>query len=145
MNPAPYKRLWCWDSVPQNVVISNFFMISVMLLKMSKHTWFHLSVFQTVAEWRNSTVVTKLWEFIVLGDAVSTLETFVWILNHVLRSTPWSLFTLRAWNLVKWLIFTWSFCVVVSVYRSVKIWNSPQFTADFGMAYYEQVKEISLE
>ena len=30
--------------------------------------------------------------YMVLGDAVSTLETFVWILNHV----TWSLFTLKA-------------------------------------------------
>ena len=38
---------------------------------------------------------------IVLGDAVSTLQTFVWILNHVSRSITWSLFTLKASNLVK--------------------------------------------
>ena len=32
----------------------------------------------------------------VLGDAVSKLETFVWILNHISRSITWSLFTLKA-------------------------------------------------
>ena len=26
----------------------------------------------------------------VLGDAVSKLETFVWILNHISRSITWS-------------------------------------------------------
>ena len=35
-----------------------------------------------------------------LLDAVSTLEKFVWILNHVSRSITWSLFTLKAWNLI---------------------------------------------
>ena len=31
----------------------------------------------------------------VLGDAVSTLDTFVRIWNHVSRTITWSLFTLR--------------------------------------------------
>ena len=35
----------------------------------------------------------------VLGDAVSTLEVFVWILNHVSRSITYSVFTLKASNL----------------------------------------------
>ena len=34
--------------------------------------------------------------YMVLGDAVSTLLTFVWILKHVSRSTTWSLFILKA-------------------------------------------------
>ena len=40
----------------------------------------------------------KFEEFIimVLGDDVSTLETFVWILNHVSRSIIWFLFALKA-------------------------------------------------
>ena len=37
----------------------------------------------------------------VLGDDVSTLETFVWILNHVSKSITWFLFALKARNLVK--------------------------------------------
>ena len=32
----------------------------------------------------------------VLGDAFSILETFVWILSRISRSITWSLFTLRA-------------------------------------------------
>ena len=44
----------------------------------------------------------------VLGDAVSKLETFVWILNRISRSITWSLFTLKASYLVKWRISTWS-------------------------------------
>ena len=30
----------------------------------------------------------------VLGDSVSKLETFVWILNHISRSITWPMFTL---------------------------------------------------
>ena len=32
----------------------------------------------------------------VLGDAFSKSETFVWILNRISRSITWSLFTLKA-------------------------------------------------
>ena len=31
----------------------------------------------------------------ILGDAVSKLEAFVWILNHISRFIAWSLFTLK--------------------------------------------------
>lgn len=36
--------------------------------------------------------------YMVLGNAVSTLEKCVWILNQFLRSITWSLFTLKASN-----------------------------------------------
>ena len=45
----------------------------------------------------------------VLGDAVSKWETFVWILNHISKSITWSLFTLKPSYLVKWPMLTWSF------------------------------------
>ena len=76
-------------------------MISVILFKMGKHSDFHLSFFQIADAWRDFAVV--------LGDAVSQLETFVWILNHISRCITWSLFTLKASYLVKWPISTWSF------------------------------------
>ena len=58
----------------------------------------------------------------ILGDAVSKFKTFVWILNHISRSITWSLFIVKASNLVKWPISTWSFIWWVrSVYRLVKI------------------------
>ena len=44
--------------------------------------------------------------FSILRDAVSKLETFVWILNHISRFIAWSLFTLKASYLVKWPIIT---------------------------------------
>ena len=79
-------------------------------------------------------VSRKSWKilrvYMVLGDAVSKL-TFVWILNHISRSITWSLFTLIASYLVKLQISTWSYILVVSVYRFIKIGNSPQFPAEF--------------
>ena len=95
-----------------------------------------------------------IWVYMILGDTVLKLETFVWILNHISRSITWSLFILIASFLVKWPISTSSlritrhdysaelqtttqtnlnmiFHVVVSVYRLVKIWNSPQFPDEF--------------
>ena len=45
----------------------------------------------------------------ISGDAVSKLETFAWIFNHISRFIAWSLFTLKALCLVKWPITTWSF------------------------------------
>ena len=38
----------------------------------------------------------------ILGDAVSKLETFVWILNPISRSITWCLFILKASYLVIW-------------------------------------------
>ena len=62
-------------------------MISVILFKMGKHRDFHLSLFQIVGASRDFTVGTKLTKnlrvYMVLGDAVSKLETFVWILNYM--------------------------------------------------------------
>ena len=49
---------------------------------------------------RNITEITKKRR-VYLGDAVTKLQTFVWIFNHVSRVTTWSLFILRAPNLVK--------------------------------------------
>ena len=39
--------------------------------------------------------------YMVLGDAVSILETFVWILSLIPRSITWSLFTLKTSYLVE--------------------------------------------
>ena len=38
----------------------------------------------------------------VLGDAASKLESFVWIFNYVLKSITWSLFDQKASNLDRW-------------------------------------------
>ena len=47
--------------------------------------------------------------YMVLGDAVTKLQRFVWIFNHVLRVITWSLFNFRALNLFKKPISAWPF------------------------------------
>lgn len=65
----------------------------------------------------------------VLADTVSKLDMFVWILNCVSRSGIWSLFTLKASNLVKWL--WWSQFV-----DCFKFKTCPSSLHNFGMAYW---------
>ena len=58
----------------------------------------------------------------ILGDAVSKLDTFVWILNRTLVSVhPKGIILGQMTNL------NMIFHVEVSVYRLVKLWSSPQF------------------
>ena len=98
---------------PKSYKLLKYFMICVILFKMRKHSDFHLTLFQIEYAWQDFTVVTKLIKnlriYMVLGDAFSKLETFVWILNRISRSITWSLFTLKASYLVKWPISTSSF------------------------------------
>ena len=65
----------------------------------------------------------------VLGDAVSTLETFVWILNHVSRSITWS--PTKCIKLGQMTSLNVIYHLVVSVYQLVKISS----LRNFGMAY----------
>ena len=71
----------------------------------------------------------------VLGDAVSKLETFVWILNHISRSITWSLFTLKTLNFVKWPISTWSFTWWCQIIDWLKFETRPSSLLNFGTAY----------
>ena len=76
----------------------------------------------------------------VFGDAVSKLETFVWILNpyfkvHNLVSVyPKSIILGQMTNL------NTIFRVVVPVYWFVKIWNSSQFPAEFRNGQWKTLK-----
>ena len=72
----------------------------------------------------------------VLGDAVSKLETFVWILNQISRSITSSLFTLKASNLVKWPISTSSFMWLCHFIDWLKFETRPSSLLNFGTAYY---------
>ena len=54
-------------------------------------------------------IIKVLRVYMIFGDAVSQLQTFVWILNHISRSITRSLYTLKASYFVKWLISTWFF------------------------------------
>ena len=77
-------------------VLLKLLWISVIHFKMGKHRDFYLRFFQLVGAWRDFTVVIKLITNLrvdmVFGDAVTKLETFVWIFNHSSRSITWSLF-----------------------------------------------------
>ena len=96
---------------PQNHVNSHFFFtVSVLFIKMGKHSDFPLSYFQIVSEWLDFTVTKLQNVYMGLRDTVKKLETFVWILSHVLRAIAYrSLFNIKASNLVKWSISMWSF------------------------------------
>ena len=115
-------------------------MISVALFKMSKHSDFHLSFFQIVGAWRDFTVSQKWWEilrvYVVLGDAVSRLERFVWILSHIARPITWSLLTLKASYLVKWSIVTWSSMWWCQFIDWLKFETRPSSLLNFGTAYW---------
>ena len=118
-------------------------MISVILFKMGKHSDFHLSFLQIVGACRDFTVVTKLMKnlrvYMVLGDAVSKLETFVWILSHNSRSITWSLFIPKSSYLVKWSISTWSFMWWCQVIDWLKFETRPSSLLNFRMAYLGKI------
>ena len=73
--------------------------------------------------------------YIVLGDAVSKLETFVSILSHISRSINWSLFTLKASYLVKWPISKWSFTWWCQFIDWLKFEVHSSSLLNFGTAY----------
>ena len=73
--------------------------------------------------------------YMVLGDAVSTLQTFVWILNHEpSRSITWSLFILKASNLVKRQLWTRSFMWWCQFIDWLKFETRPSSLRNSGMA-----------
>ena len=65
------------------------------------------------------------------------------ILNHVSRSIiiTWFLFNLKAWNLIKWLISTWSFVWWCQFIDWLRFETRPSSLSNLGMAY----KNITLE
>ena len=80
-------------------------MISLVLFKMGKHSMVFISAsnrrYMTGFYSCHKTDKKFLRLNMVLGDAVSKLETFVWILKHISRSITLSLFTLKASYSVK--------------------------------------------
>ena len=73
----------------------------------------------------------------VLGDDVSTLETFVSILNRVSKFITWFLFALKSMKLGQRTNLNVIFHMVGSVYRLVTIRNSPQFPVEFRNGLFE--------
>ena len=67
----------------------------------------------------------------VLGDAFSKLETFIWILNHIFKVHYLVSVHHKSIILGQMTNPNMILNVVVSVYRLVKIWNSPLFPVEF--------------
>ena len=107
-------------------------------LKWANIAFFQLSFFQIVGAWRDFTVVTKLIKnfksLYGFGEAVSKLETFVWILNHISRSRAWSLLILKASYLVKWPISEWPFTWWCQFIDWLKLKTRPNSLLNFGKA-----------
>ena len=70
----------------------------------------------------------------ILGDAVSKLERFVWILNRITRSITWSLFIIKAPYFIKWPISTCSFMWCCQVIDKLKFETRPSSLMNFGTA-----------
>ena len=130
----PYKRLQFWDK------LLKYFMISVILFKMSKHSDFHLIFFQIEGAWQYFAVVTKLMKnfkslygfggrFLKIRDVCMDFEPYFKV-NNLVSVHPKSIILGQMINL------DMLFHVLVSVYRLVKIWNSPQFPVEFSNGRY---------
>ena len=111
-------------------------MISVILFKMSKHSDFHLIFFQIEGAWQDFTVVTKLIKnfkslygfggrCLNIRDVCIDFEAYFKVHPNFVSVHPKSIILGQMTNLNMF------FHVMVSVYRLVKIWNSPQFPAEF--------------
>ena len=110
-------------------------MISVIPFKVGKQSDFLLNCFQIVGAWRNFTVVEKLinnlkslfglrGRCLKIRDVCMASEPYFKVHNSV-SVHPKSIILGQMTNL------NVIFHVVVPVYRFAKIWNSPQFPAQF--------------
>ena len=120
---------------PKSYKLLNFFMISVILFKLNKHSDFHLIFFQIEGAWQDFTVVTKLIKifkslygfggrFLKIRDVCMDFDPCFKV--HNLASVhPKSIILGQMTNL------NMIFHLVVSIYRLAKIWNSPQFPDEF--------------
>ena len=104
-------------------------MISVVLFKMSKHSDFHLIFFQIEGAWQDFTLITKLMKnfkslygfggrFLKIRDVGMDFEPYFKV-NNLVSVHPKSNILGQMTNL------NMIFHVVMSVYRLIKIWNSP--------------------
>ena len=114
---------------PKSYKLLKYFMISVILFKMSKHIDFHLIFFQIEGAWQDFTVVTKLIKnfkslygfggrFLKIRDVCMDFEPYFKV-DNLVSVHPKSIVLGQMTNL------NMIFHVVMSVYRLVKIWNSP--------------------
>ena len=151
-DPKLWTLKYAWKSILTSLILRQhpskpymyklltFFMISVILFTMGKRSDFHLSFFQIVGAWQDSTVVTELMKnfkslsgfegcCLKMRDVCMDFEPCFKVHNLV-SVHPKSIILGQMINLD--IIFH----VVVSVYRLVKIWNSPQFPVEFRNSYW---------
>ena len=114
----------------------------MIVFKMSKHSDFHLIIFQTEGAWQDLTVVTKLirhfkssfgfgGHFLKIRDVCMDFEPYFKVHNLV-SVYPKSVILGQMTNL------NTIFHMVVSVYWLVKIWNSPQSPDEFWNGQLEK-------
>ena len=118
-------------------------MISATHFKMDKHSDFHLSFFQIVGAWQDCTAVRKLirnfkslygfWGTLSRNKRRIDFEQY-FKFHNLVSVYPRSIVLDQMTNL------NMIFHVLVSVYRLVKIWNSPQFPDEFlnGQLVFKQ-------
>ena len=115
-------------------------MISVILFKMSKHSAFHLIFFQIEGAWQDFTVATKLIKsfeslygfggrFLQIRDVCMDFEPYSKV-HNLISVHPKDIILGQMTNL------NMIFHVEVSVYRLVKLWNSPQFLDELRNGQY---------
>ena len=123
-----YKLLKCFISLLATAKIQSF------VRHLKEESWDKVTYTCKFFKKNHRNHKKMLRVYMVCGDAVSTLDTFGWSLNHVSRSITWSLLTPKFIKLGQMTTLNVIFHVVVSDYRLVKLWNPPQFPAQFGMA-----------
>ena len=114
-------------------------MISVIIFKIGKLCVFYLSFFQIEGAGRDFTIVIKLIEKFksLYGFGGRCLK-----IRDVYRDfAPYfkvhSLVSFHPKSMVKWPTSTWSCMWWFSVCPLIKIWNSPQFPAEFRNGQHE--------
>ena len=116
---------------PKSYKLLRFFMISVILFKLSKHSAFHLIFFQIEGAWQDLTVATKLinnfkslygfgGRFLEIRAVCIDFEPYFKVHNLV-SVHPKGIILGQMTNL------NMIFHMKVSVYRLVKLWTSRQF------------------
>ena len=142
------QRRCCWDLIWKfrvwlTFVYDNCVVISVILVKMSKYSDFHLIIFQKKMH-DKILQLSQNWQkhfkslygfggrFLKIRDVCMNFEPYFKVHNLV-SVYPKSIILGQMTNL------NMSFHVVVSVYRLVKIWNSPQFPDKFWKSYWHDL------
>ena len=138
-------KLWAlkYGSKSTDTIVSKIFMISVIVLKMWKHSDFHISLYQIEVTWRDFAVVTKLMKnfkslygfggrCLKIRDVCMDFEPNFKVHNFV-SIHPKSIKI----TVVKWPISTWSFMWWCQFVDWLKFETRPSSLLNFGTVYYD--------